>query len=584
MAIGMPPNERDGAPPYPPWSQVLRGRRIECETLDRVVEAVRGGESRVLVVRGEPGIGKSVLLEYVAERSSECRVARAAGVQSEMELPFAGLQQLCAPMLDHLEDLPLPQRDALGTAFGLTAGPPPDRFLVGLAVLGLLSEVADERPLVCLVDDAQWLDRASLQTLAFVARRLFAEAIGLVFAVRESAAEQPLAGLPELVLEGLRDGDARALLGSVIGRPLDERVRDRIVAETRGNPLALLELPHGLSRAELAGGFGLPGAQPLAGRIEESFRRRLEKLPADTRRLMLVGAAEATGDPMLLWRAATALDIPLDAAAPAEADDLLAIGARVTFRHPLLRSAVYRSASPEERRSAHRALAAATDPKLDPDRRAWHRAEAALPPDEAVAAELERSADRARARGGLAAAAAFLERATTFTGEPALRAARALSAADAKYRAGALDAALALLRIAEAGPIDDLQRARAERLRAQIAFMQSRGNDATPLLLSAATRLEPIDPALARETYLDALTAAMEAGDRDAPMEVVQALAAAAASQAPSAGELLLTGWAQLVSEGFPAGTDLLQRALIAIRSEPISEDAEMRRLPYAGA
>ncbi|HTE60787.1 MAG TPA: AAA family ATPase, partial [Solirubrobacteraceae bacterium] len=418
---------------------MLRGRRSECETLDRLLEAVRAGESRALVVRGEPGVGKTALLQYVVERASGCRVARAAGMQSEMELAFAGLHQLCAPMLDRRERLPGPQRDALGTAFSLSAGDPPDRFFVGLAVLGLLAEVAREQPLICLVDDAQWLDQTSAQALAFVARRLMAESVAVVFAVRTQSDAPALTGLPELAVEGLHDGDARALLASVISGPLDERVRDRIVAETRGNPLALLELPRGLTPAQLAGGFGLPDAPALSGRIEESFQHRLERLPAETRRLLLVAAAEPVGEPLLTWRAAERLGIGVDAAAPAEAAGLLEIGARMRFRHPLVRSAVYRAAAPEERRAVHRALAEATDPEADPDRRAWHRAHAAPGPDEDVAAELERSAGRAQARGGLAAAAAFLKQAAALTPDPARRAGRALAAAQAKIQAGELD-------------------------------------------------------------------------------------------------------------------------------------------------
>src|SRR3984957_6750398 len=388
----------------------LIGRRRECGALDQLVSAVRAGGSRALVVRGEPGTGKSALLDYLAERAPDCRVVRAAGVESEMELAFAGLHQLLGPMLDLMERLPGPQREALRTAFGLSAGPVPDRFLVALAVLGLVSEAATERPLVCLVDDEQWLDRASAQTLGFLARRLAADPVGLVFTARVPGAE--LAGLPELAVEGLADGDARLLLESALAGPVDERVRDLIVAETRGNPLALLELPHGLSPAELAGGFGLPGAVSLPGRIEDSFRRQLEGLPAETRRLLALAAADPSGDPLLVWRAAGRLGIAVQAGGPAVGAGLLVeFGARVRFRHPLVRSAAYRSAPVEQRREIHRALAEATDPAADPDRRAWHRAQAAAGPDEDVAAELERSAGRAQGRGGLAAAAAFLERA-----------------------------------------------------------------------------------------------------------------------------------------------------------------------------
>ena len=416
--------------------------------LDRLVEAVQAGESRALVAVGEPGAGKTALLEYLAGRAARCQVARVAGVQSEMELAFAGLHQLCAPMLGRAGQLPVPQRDALRIAFGLAAGPPPDRFLVGLAVLSLLSEVAGEQPLICLIDDEQWLDHASAQALGFVARRLGADPVGLVFAAREPGAA--LAGLPELKVEGLREDDARALLGSVLAGPLDDRVRDRIVAETEGNPLALLELPRGLTPAELAGGFGLPGAaQPLSERIDESFRRQLEALPAQSRRLLLVAAAEPYGDPPLVWRAAGRLGIPVAAAAPAVDAGLVEFGARVRFRHPLLRSASYRAASVAERRVVHGALAEATDAETAPERRAWHRAQAAAGPDEEVAAELERSAGRAQARGGLAAAAAFLERAVLLTAEPGRRADRTLAAAQAQLQAGAFGPALDLVAAAE---------------------------------------------------------------------------------------------------------------------------------------
>src|SRR3954471_15258629 len=322
----------------------LLGRRSERETLDRLVANVRAGQSAVLVLRGEAGAGKSALLGCLVERASGCRIARATGVESEMELPFAGLHQLCGPMLDRLDRLPAPQRDALATAFGLSAGDPPDRFLVGLAVLSLLSEVAEDRPLVCVVDDAQWQDRASAQTLSFVARRLLAEAVGLVFAVREPSPTQDLAGLPELVVGGLDEADATALLHSAIPGRLDERVSARIIAEARGNPLALLELPRGQTAAELAGGFGSPNVEPLANRIEQSFVRQLEPLPAETRRLLLAAAAEPLGDVTLLWRAAGRLGLGIDAAAPALAAGLIELGARVRFRHPLLRSAAYRAA------------------------------------------------------------------------------------------------------------------------------------------------------------------------------------------------------------------------------------------------
>jgi DNA-binding CsgD family transcriptional regulator len=567
----------------PATSRLLRGRRSECEALDRLLESVRGGESRALVVRGEPGVGKTALLEYMLERASGCRVVRAAGVESEMELAFAGLHQLCAPLLDRLEHLPGPQREALGTALGLRMGEAPDRLFVGLAVLGLLADAAEEQPLVCVVDDAQWLDRASAQALSLVARRLSAGSVAIVFAVRDCGEEPEFARLPELVVEGLADGDARALLGSVITGPIDERVRDRIVAETRGNPLALLELPRGSTPAQLAGGFGLPDAMPLTGQIEETFRRRLTALPAQTRRLLLVAAAEPVGEPMLVWGAAQRLGIGAEAAAPAAG--LAEFGTRVRFRHPLVRSAVYQAASPSERRSVHAALAQATDRDLDPDGHAWHLAQASTGPDDDVAADLERSAGRAQGRGGLAAAAAFLEHAAALTLEPARRAQRALAAAEAKHQAGAPDAALDLLAMADAGPLDELQRARVELLRAQIAFAVNRGNDAPPLLLKAAKRLEPLDARLARETYLEALSAAIfvgRLGNSWGVLEVARAARTAglaASSGDPRAADLLLDGLVLLITEGRAAGTPVLERALSGFRSEHLSGDESTRWL-----
>jgi DNA-binding CsgD family transcriptional regulator len=541
----------------------LRGRRRECGLLERLLEAVRGGEGRALVVRGEPGVGKTALLDYLAGHASGCRVARASGVESEMELAYAGVHQLLAPMLDRLERLPGPQGEALRTAFGLSTGSAPDRFLVGLATLSLLAEAAEEHPLLCLVDDEQWLDHASAQVLGFVARRLAAESVGLVVAARVLGDE--LAGLPELVVEGLQDADARGLLEAALTGPLDARVRDRIVAEAGGNPLALLELPRGLTPAELAGGFVLPDAGALSGGIEESFRRRLDALPAETHSLLVVAAADPVGDPVLVWRAAGRLGVRAEAATSAAEAGLLEVGARVRFRHPLVRSAAYRSASLQERQDVHRALAQVTDPELDPDRRAWHWAQATSGPDEDVAAELERSAGRAQARGGLAAAAAFLQRAVALTVDPARRAERALAAAQASLQAGAFDAALGLLAAAEAGPLDEFQRTRVDLVRGHLAFASGLGSDAPSLLLKAARRLEPFDLELARETYLNAWGAAVLAGADDL-LEICRA----ARALPPAAGDphpvdLLLDGLTLLITDGHAAATPTLQRTATVI-------------------
>jgi DNA-binding CsgD family transcriptional regulator/tetratricopeptide (TPR) repeat protein len=562
----------------------LLGRGVERDALDRQLKIIRGGRSSVLVLRGEPGIGKTALLEYMLKRASGCRVVRAAGVQSEMELAFAGLHQLCASSLDRIDRLADPQRAALATAFGLCSGAAPNPFLVGLATLSLFTEVSEEEPLVCVVDDAQWLDRASRQALGFVARRLFAEPVALMFTTREQS--EDFARLPELVVEGLDDVDARVLLRSVIRGPLDEMVRERIVAETRGNPLALVELPRGLTPAELAGGFGLPDAPALSGRIEESFGRRVEGLAVDTQRLLLVAAAEPVGDPLLVWRAAQRLGIGTESAAPAAKAGLLELGANVRFCHPLARSAVYRAASPEDRRSTHDALAEVTDPAVDPDRRAWHRAQATAAPSEDVASELERSASRARGRGGVAAAAAFLERATDLTPDPARRAERALAAAYAKHEAGAHVSARGLLGAAKSGPLDELQRARAHVLDGQIAFAVSRGSDAAPRLLEAAKQLELLDPVLARETYAEAFAAAMYAGRLAKSVGVVEVAKAARAAKRAGASpqpartqDLLLDGQALLVTERPRAATPMLKRALSAVRGRGLSNEDALRWL-----
>ena len=553
----------------------FRGRSSERELLDRLLENARVGQGAVLVIRGEVGVGKTALLHHCARQAPGFRVAQIAGVESEMELPFAGLHHLCAPMLDRLDALPEPQQVALRVALGLSSGDAPDRFLVALAALSLLAEVATKRPLLCLVDDAQWLDAASEQVLGFVARRLLAESVAIVFAVRDPTDERALVGLPELRLEGLAEEDARALLATVIPGRLDERVGDRLVAETRGNPLALLELPRRLSATELPGGFGLVGSQELSGRIEESFLRRLDELPEEARSLLLVAAAEPVGDPLLVWPAAERVGVGVSAAAAVETDGLLAISERVTFRHPLVRSAVYRSASLQERREVHLALAEVTDAQADPDRRAWHLAAAAPGPDEEVALELERSASRAQARGGLAAAAAFLRRSVALTRDPAHRADRALAAAQASLHAGVFDAAPGLLTAAEAGALDELQRARIDLLRGQLASASGAGSEAPAQLLSAAKRLEPLDATLARETYLDAWGAALFAGHlagNAGLLEVSRAARSAPrAAQAPHPADLLLDGLAVLITEGRAAAAPTLKQAISAFRGEEIS-------------
>ncbi len=551
----------------------LRGRDKEIATLRGLLSTARSGSSGVLVLRGEAGVGKTALLRHAAETADGFRRVQVTGVESDMELAYAGLQQLCAPLLHHLDELPTPQREALDVAFGRGVGATPDRFLVGLAVLSLLAAATADQPLLCLVDDAQWLDQVSVQTLAFVARRLLAEPVVVLFAARDAGAE-PLGNLPELAVTGLSDADARDLLDSVLLARIDTRVRDRVVAETRGIPLALLEVPRSVSAAELAGGFWNMGSgRSVMGQVEDGYRRRVEALPPAAQKLLFLAAADPVGDAALFQRAATILGLSVGALAPAEAEGFIEFGARLRFRHPLMRSAVYRAADVNERRVVHGALAEATDPQHDPDRRAWHRAHAAAGPDDAVAADLERSADRAQGKGGIAAAAAFLERAAVLTADPTLRTARALAAAQAKRDAAAPAAAAELLAIAELGPLTDLQRAQADRLRAQMEFARSRGggpgvpplSDSVAKLLDAAKRLEPLDDGLARETYLEALAAAMYAGRLGGPDQLGQVAEAAGAALGDPADlhrpvDLLLSGVTSRITTG--GGGEQMRAAL----------------------
>jgi DNA-binding CsgD family transcriptional regulator len=569
---GRPPTSQDPRPPAK-----LLGRGSECEALDQLAADALNGRSRVTVLRGEAGVGKSALLGYLSGQVAGWHVARAAGVESEMELAYAGLHQLCAPMLDHLGQLPVPQRNALATVFGLSTGPVPGRFLVGLATLTLFAEAAEQQPLACVVDDAQWLDRASAQILGFVARRLLAEPVAVVCAARTGVGDDVLAGLPVLPVHPLGESDARALLLANVPGPLDAAVCDQIVKESHGNPLALLELPRTWNVAGLAGGFGLPSSHPVAGKIEQSYVRRLQLLPSDTQLLVLTAAAEPLGDPVLLHRAAGTLGIDIAAAGPAQDSGLLALGGRVEFAHPLVRSAAYRSAAADDRHRVHRALAEATVAETDPDRRAWHRARATPGSDEEVAAELERSAGRAQARGGVAAAAAFLQRSAELTVDPARRAERALAAARASFQAGAFKAALGLVATALAGPLDEFQRAQVDLVRGQVAFASGPASDAPPLLLEAARRLEPIDPGLARETYLTAwgaaYVAAGQAAGRGVLLEICRAVRALPPRlDAPRPLDLLLDGLALLTTDGHAAATPVLQRAATALADIPVED------------
>ena len=547
---------------------MLLGRSNECAALDELLDVVRGGQSRVLVMRGEPGVGKTALLEHAVDAASDYRIVRAFGVEAEMELPFAALQTVCAPMLDRLDRLPEPQRAAIGTAFGLSGGAPPEQLLVGLAALSLLADASRQQPLLCVIDDAQWLDRASAQALAFVARRLLADPVAVLFATRGPS--QELVGLPELPLQGLDDDAARALLARVVAGPLDERVRDRVVTETRGNPLALLELPRGRTPAELALGFGVPDAVPLSGRIEDHYRQRIDELPEETQRLLLIAALAPLGEPGRVGRAGKLLGVGAGAEQPAVMAGLLE--ANLQFHHPLVRSAVYRAATAEQRRCVHLALAEVTDPEADPDHRAWHRAQAANGPDEDVAEELERSAGRAQKRGGRAAAAALLERSAELTPEPQRRALRLLLAAHAQLMAGATDRAQALVDQSLPDLGDAPLRAQAMRMQGVIRFSDGRGGETPSLLFQAAMGLKNTDPRLAREVLMEAFEAAMWAGrltSGTTPLAVAQS-----AREMPGpdgddhVGSLLLTAYTRRLTDRYPSAVEGWRRAIAAYVDE----------------
>ena len=566
----------------------LLGRGEEREQVDLVLAAARQGLSGVLAVRGEPGIGKTALLDYAVGAAAELQIARIVAIESEMELAFAGLHQLLGAFLGDIDALPAPQRDALSSAFGLSYHGPPDRFLTGLATLTLLARASATRGLLCVVDDAQWLDRESAGVLVFVARRLQADAIAVLFGLRDpSDAPAGLADLPGIELAGLPAAEALQLLSAAIPG-IDVRVGQRIVDETRGNPLALIEVGRELTPAQLAGEAPLPEVLPLGRRLEARFLRQTRHLPVGTQTLLLAAAADPTGDAALLWRAGRRLGYGPEAAAPAQAEELIVVGTDIRFRHPLIRSAIYHSAAPIERRRIHQALATATDPGHDPDRHAWHLSEATAEPNEEVAADLERAADRATSRGGWAASAAFLTRAAVLSPDPRTQARRLLSAARAEITAGAPGKAQLLLDRARDHLHDRLQDGLAKLAQGAIYHALNQPAEAAAVLLAAAGDLAALDVRLARKALLDALTAAAVSGPLAlAGASVLDVAAAArtlplATGQAPGIGDLLLDADAALVLDGHRAAAPLVRRAVTAIGRDP-SESAEMLAWLEAG-
>ncbi len=553
-------------------------RSAEREALRGLLTRAADGYSGALVLRGEVGVGKTALLNetVAAAAAAGMQTIRLTGVEPETHLSYAGLHRFLLPFADHLERLPAPQREALRSTFGLVAGPPADRFLVALAVLTLLAEAASEAPLVCVVDDVQWLDPESAVVLGFVARRLYAERVMLLFAVREPAGDLPaLAGLPEMSIAGLDEGAALELLASLVPGPLSPAVGARVVAETGGNPLALVEVARQLSPGQLAGVELLPEPLPVGGSLEEAFGRRVRRLPAEARLLLAVAAAEPVGSQALVWRAAGQLGIDPDAAASADLGGLAAIGSQVEFRHPLIRSVVYQTMPLRQRRLIHRALAAAGDGS-EPDRVAWHLGMAAAGPDEAVAARLEQAAGRARDRGGYAAAVMFLSRAAELSADECLRAGRLLAASEAALIAGQPVRAGALLEAATPKLGDPLGRAQARRLHGTIRCALGQAGEASSILLAAVRALAPYDPRGARETLLEAAEAALFAG-WSASQAVMPEVAAAARAMPDvpeseaSAADLLLDGFVARAAAGYPAAVPLFRRAIALLSAGELS-------------
>ena len=566
---------------------VLVGRLAEREVLGGLLARAADGYSSTLVLRGEAGSGKTTLLDdtLAAAAAAGMQTARLTGVEPETQLGYAGLHRFLLPFAGHVERLPVPQRNALRSTFGLVAGPPADRFLVALGVLTLVADVASPAPLVCVVDDVQWLDPESAVVLGFVARRLYAERVALLFAVREPAGQlSALAGVPELAIGGLDEDAATELLAALVPGPLSPAAGARIVAGTGGNPLALAEVARELSPAQLAGSEVLPEPLPAGGSLEEAFGRRVSKLPAEARLLLAVAAAEPTGSQALLWRAAAKLGIDPDAAASADLDDLAEIGPQVQFRHPLIRSVAYHATPPWQRRLIHQALAVASDADEQPDRVAWHLGMAARGPDEAVAARLEQAAGRARERGGYAATVTFLARAAELSEDEGQRARRLLAASEAALTAGQPFRAGALLEAATPRLAEPLARAQARRLQGTIRLALGQAGEAASILLEAARALAPADERGAREALLEALEAARYTGWSASQAVLSEIADAARAIPSPgglraSATDLLLNGFAARSADGYLASVPLFRRAVAKLRAGDLSSQEGLRRL-----
>lgn len=558
----------------------LIGRTRETAALNALLDAVRRGMSGKLLIRGEAGIGKTALLEHLISTASDFRVIKALGIESEMSLGFAGLHQLIVPFLPKVDRLPVPQRDALAVAFGLAPGPTPERFQVGLATLTLLAAAAADKPLVAIVDDAQWLDIESAEVLAFVARRLQAEGIAMIFGLRDPM-DRPIsfAGIPELRLGPLEDEAARELLATVVSRPLDEPAWRRLFDETEGNPLAILELGGELAGTQIAGPTPLAEPLPVGPRLQQHFLRQLGELGADAQTFLRLASGESSSDPVVLWRAARDLGLDKDVFVEAEAKRLIVVGPLVSFRHPLIRSAIYHGMAAAERRRIHAALARVTDPKIDPERHAAHRALATVEPDEEVAADLAQCAERAQERGAYAAWAAFASRAAELTPDPQVRAARLLSASEASMTAGQLVRAQASLDQAMPALRDPLQQATAQALAGSIRVARGEGGDTPRILLNAARTMAALDPGRAVRILANALQAATftQPDMKGSLMRDIAAEVPALVSLPQSPPALILRGYATVVMSGYTAAAPILKQAIAATLRDGTDPDAPHR-------
>jgi DNA-binding CsgD family transcriptional regulator len=566
------------------------GRAQEKELLADVVESARSGASGVLVVRGDPGIGKSVLLDHVASKYPEIPQIRVAGTETEAGLGFAALQLLLRPIITLLEHLPKPQRGALRTAFGLTEGSPSDLYLVGLATLNLVATAAAECGLLCLVDDAQWLDFESARVIAFVARRLQMDRVVLLISTRDSVdgSPSPFDGLEVLHLQGLPEQHAFELLTAEIGRPIDQPVADLFIARTGANPLALIELAGEIHMEGLDLNMNMNKPVAVSARLEAHFLGKVQTLAADSQVFALIAAAETEDDPTTLWKAAGGLGLSPDASHDVIESGLLQVNPTIRFRHPLIRSAIYNGASEAERRRVHEAIAMAIDPEAEPDRQAWHRAASIVRPDDELAEALDLSAARARSRGGWSAEADFLLRAAELTMERPRRASRMVSAASAALTAGMPQRAEALLDRAEAGSDEPKTRARALRIRGAV-LRESRPSEAVPVLLAAAKASQRFDGRLARDCLLEAFEAEfMARANRNDATDLDIALAAAATPltdpAGASAGDFLLDGFAARATGHYADAARLFRQAVSIALSDDLLADHAPRLALLVGA